>query len=285
MNDKSSGQIERDVEQTRARMTETLDELRARMSPGQIIDEVLSYARDSGGGKMMSNLGRSVQENPAPLLVIGAGIAWMMATSGSSRADGSWNDNSFSNSTADTLSDGVASVAQSARAAGERVSEGVASVAAAALGGAGELSDSAKRSIHDISDIAHRTGGSAYKSTRELGGTMSGILKEQPFVLGALGMAIGAALGAALPETDAEDRVMGEASDALREQVGSIASQGYEEAKAVAQATFHRVADAAHPTGEMQAHEAAVDDSSDIDGTLKSAEIDGGRPSDEQPAL
>ncbi|MDW6025901.1 DUF3618 domain-containing protein [Mesorhizobium sp. BAC0120] len=40
---KSSGEIERDVEQTRADMTETLDELRARMSPGKILDEVLSY--------------------------------------------------------------------------------------------------------------------------------------------------------------------------------------------------------------------------------------------------
>ena len=56
---KTSKEIERDVEQTRAGMTETLDELKARMSPGQMLDEVLGYARESGGGKMMQNLGRT----------------------------------------------------------------------------------------------------------------------------------------------------------------------------------------------------------------------------------
>jgi hypothetical protein len=42
-------------------------------------------------------------------------------------------------------------------------------------------------------------------------------LDEQPLVLGAIGLAIGAAVGAALPPTEAEDRLMGDVRDeALR---------------------------------------------------------------------
>jgi hypothetical protein len=41
------------------------------------------------------------------------------------------------------------------------------------------------------------------------------LIDEQPLILGALGIAVGAALGASLPRTRQEDRLMGEARDEL----------------------------------------------------------------------
>lgn len=239
---KSSREIERDVEQTRADMTETLDELRARMSPGQILDEVLSYTRDTGGGKMMNNLGRTVQDNPAPLLLIGAGIAWMMASNRSPGLSGRYNwrgaDWGPRSSNRSGWSDTAASVADTARHAGERVAHGISSMAGAATGKAADLRDSATRAAHDLSDAASQTGDSAYGQARDLGATVRDMLGEQPFVLGAIGVAIGATLGAALPETKAEDRLMGEASDALKDGIGAAASEGYEKVKTAAEKTL-----------------------------------------------
>ena len=99
--------------------------------------------------------------------------------------------------------------------------------------------------MHDLRDTAQRTGGSAYDKTRGVGGNVLTSLQDQPFVLGALGIALGAALGAALPETQVEDSVMGEASDALKEK----AAEGYEKAKAVATKTFDKASDEARAQG------------------------------------
>lgn len=80
--DKTSAEIERDVEVSRARLENTLGDIRERMTAGQIVDEIFAYAKTSGGGEMTRNLGRSIRENPLPLLLVGAGIGWMMLGGG-----------------------------------------------------------------------------------------------------------------------------------------------------------------------------------------------------------
>src|SRR6185503_6661489 len=83
----SSEQLERQTEQSRAEVELTIDELRARLSPGQLIDEILSYTRD-GGRQFTSNLGRQVTDNPLPVALIGAGLAWFLLGRDSAAAGG-----------------------------------------------------------------------------------------------------------------------------------------------------------------------------------------------------
>ncbi len=78
----SSAQLEREAEQTRSKLAQTLDELRERITPGQLIDEAVDYAKDSGGGVFVRNLGRQTTANPLPVALIGAGIAWLMLSNG-----------------------------------------------------------------------------------------------------------------------------------------------------------------------------------------------------------
>lgn len=82
---KSSRAIERDVERTRARLSGKLEALRDRMSPQQVVEDLMDYAR---GGEMMGAISQSVKANPMPLLLIGAGIGWLMMT-GQARGDDS----------------------------------------------------------------------------------------------------------------------------------------------------------------------------------------------------
>src|SRR5436853_288023 len=68
----------------RAQVADTLDELRSRISPGQVVDEIVDYAREGGIGDFMRNLGNDVRSNPLPVGLIGAGLAWLMMTNGRS---------------------------------------------------------------------------------------------------------------------------------------------------------------------------------------------------------
>jgi len=82
-----SEQLEREAEVTRWRLSQTLEELRGRMTPGQAVDQLLDYTRNGPAGEFLRNLGREVRENPMPLVLIGIGIAWLMiAGSRTSRA-------------------------------------------------------------------------------------------------------------------------------------------------------------------------------------------------------
>jgi hypothetical protein len=84
-----SEKLERDAGRTRAQLSEALEELRARMTPGQVIDQLIDYAREGPGAGFGRNLARAIRENPLPLVLIGIGIgtAWLMvASSRSSRA-------------------------------------------------------------------------------------------------------------------------------------------------------------------------------------------------------
>src|SRR3954471_17988949 len=83
----STEQLERETEQTRVRLAETLDELRS-MTPGRVVDEVLDYAK-AGGGDFLRNvgskLGTQISENPVPAMLIGAGIVWLVMSDGKAR--------------------------------------------------------------------------------------------------------------------------------------------------------------------------------------------------------
>ena len=73
---RQSEQLEHEAEEARGELAISLEELRARMTPGEIVDGVVEYARETPVADFIRNLVRDVRESPLPLLVIFAGIAW-----------------------------------------------------------------------------------------------------------------------------------------------------------------------------------------------------------------
>ena len=82
-----SEQLEREAEETREQLSGTLEELRDRMTPGRVVDQLIDYTRDGPAAELLRNLGREARENPLPLVLIGIGVAWLIvASSRTSRA-------------------------------------------------------------------------------------------------------------------------------------------------------------------------------------------------------
>src|SRR5438552_18200642 len=76
-----SEQLEREAEETRCQLAGTLEELRDRMTPGHVVDELVDYTRSGPAAEFLRNLGSEVRENPMPLVLIGIGKAGVMAAS------------------------------------------------------------------------------------------------------------------------------------------------------------------------------------------------------------
>lgn len=74
-----SAQIEQEIELDRRRIEAKIDAIQDRLSPGQLIDEAIAYAKGHGAAEFASNLKTSAVANPLPVALIGIGLAWLMA--------------------------------------------------------------------------------------------------------------------------------------------------------------------------------------------------------------
>jgi hypothetical protein len=71
-----SERLEREAEDARRDLEGSLLELRLRLTPGQIVDDARQYAQGTAVAEFARNLARDVRQNPLPLLLIVAGVAW-----------------------------------------------------------------------------------------------------------------------------------------------------------------------------------------------------------------
>jgi ElaB/YqjD/DUF883 family membrane-anchored ribosome-binding protein len=239
---KSTDQLEMETEESRARLGETIDQLKA-MTPGRVLDEVLDYAKD-GGGEFLRRMGQQVADNPAPAIMIGAGLVWMMSGTGklskaNVSAPGVSNGVSGvgSNGGLSALGSATQSAKETAHALGEGVSNTLSSLTDKGADAYHTVADKADAAATSVRDTAASLGDSAVAMEQRLVQATRGLVafcKDQPLVLAGLGLALGATLGAAVPETETEDRAMGEMSDRLKGQMKTLASDQFDSAKNIA---------------------------------------------------
>ena len=109
-----------------------------------------------------------------------------------------------SQSARSTLQDAADSVQDRAKALRERLSHGTE-----------HLSEDARARVVAAREKAHDAGEAAMGRMREGRDKAADLFEEHPMIAGALALAVGAALGAALPHTRFEDEQFGETSDEL----------------------------------------------------------------------
>ena len=72
---RSLSEFEREAEHTRADLVHTVDELHNRVSPQAIKEEVKAYIRETRQD-FIRNLERRARENPLPTVAVAAGLAY-----------------------------------------------------------------------------------------------------------------------------------------------------------------------------------------------------------------
>lgn len=284
MSDKSAAALEREAEGIRSQVANTAESLRDKMSPGQMIDEVRDYFSNSDGSTALNNLKTQVRDNPLPLALIGAGLAWFFLGGGPSSGrirdsasgylgnddyDDDFEDSTYTDE--DWDGSGMDALGGLSASGGYEGSKSSMSKKGSLTGKVGSMASSVSDTVGGVASTVSDAAGSAYSAVGDAASAVSGtassaanaasmaarraartgrmlsrgssrvgrrmhdgyleVLSREPLVLGALGLAVGTAIGAMLPSTDYEDETVGPYRDRLRDEAGRRMHEGLDDAK------------------------------------------------------
>lgn len=262
---KDPAELEREIDATRAELRQTLEELEHRLSPTDILDQVMSRVRRDGG-EFAGNLGQSMKENPVPALLTSIGIAWMMAANGrqhssystSGASSGMHESKSRMRESAGRMKERLRSAKEAARHRGESAREGLASTRSRLSGTA----SSARHRAQGMSSAARRGAGRARSG-------MDYLWHEQPLILGAIGLAAGAIAGAAMRPTEQEDEALGAIRDRALDRAKAAGMDSARHARDRVQHAADEAKDTLMSDGDGERHSSS---SSSVSGERRSPE-------------
>lgn len=214
---KDPARLEREIDQQRADINHIVDALENKLSPGQLFDRMVHFGKGNGR-EFAQNIGDAVKANPVPALLTSVGLLWLYASRnepapvrsgfvGTDAGDGSGMVDR-AREMGSEVSDTVSSTWNQARS---RVAETTSRMADTAQGARESLMHQKDRAVQGYNTL----------------------LRDNPLALGAIGIAVGALLGAALPTTEPENRLMGEASDRLADKAKDAVQSGADKARDV----------------------------------------------------
>lgn len=201
-------------------------------------------------GKEISNTeaGKFARKNPFPLVLIGLGVGLLAYEGFGSRNRRTHRYSDYDNDprnrgmrdsgTMNTLKSATGKIGDTASNALGTVSEttgnALEGVKDAANSAYGTVTDAASRAVSSVNDYAH----TAYEKAGEYGHVAREkydyYLEENPLAVGAVALAVGAAVGLALPATRYEQEYMGEYSQQLLDKAQTAAGDLVDRVKEVA---------------------------------------------------
>jgi hypothetical protein len=209
---KSAAEIEDEIRHTRRELVLTVDALADRLAPRHLVGkgfEMITQSID-GSGILRVEIGEAVRANRLPLALIGAGVAWLLA------------------------SNLGRTIGQQSLHPGSRGEAWMHQAAGTARG--------AVRSVRDTGDaVLDRAGqyaeyaGHAKEQARRAGGSLRGAFERYPLLIGLVGMASGAALAALLPATGREREWAGETREKLWKKAEEAGHEAAEEVRNLAE--------------------------------------------------
>ena len=238
--DDNTEQLRADIEDTRADMTQTINEIQERLSPEYLVDQVKETVRDATIGKvervvgqfgetlsevtepalaMAGRAGNAIKEvgttvadkfykNPIPVALIGLGVGMLVIRNFRGPSYSSSPRRSLQERSNYELGDtgGLASQTyESGRSALNQVKE--------------TASDLASRSTDALSNLGSKAkDGASAVTTR-----FERMMHDNPLAVGAVAVAAGTAIGLMLPSTRIENEYIGETGERLVEKAEDVA--------------------------------------------------------------
>ena len=146
--------------------------------------------------------------------------------------------------------DGLAAKASNAaHAAADGVRSAAGTVRSAAHDAGERVSDGASDLMETADRIGHEMLSGAAAKTKAAKSAAADALDQEPLALGALGLLLGAVLGATLPVSDFEEEQLGPHARKLRAGAEDLAERGLKGAGTVASKTYEAVRDEADRQG------------------------------------
>lgn len=251
-------EIRANIEETRAEMSEMIDAIQEKLSyeniSEQVKEEVSEYVNETyqtvkntvyetatrKAGEIMNYVEKGVNEladtkvvktarqNPLALTLIGLGIGMLLI---SGRRNKTVNYRYKNYSERDYSSKDNQSMMQTAQnklenAAGT-VSDTVSSTASAVSGTISNVAGTVSDTVSNVAGKAYNQVGNLGSYATDVAGTAQDqfeyYMEENPLAVGAVAMALGAAVGLSIPSTRVENRYMGEARENLMQMAGESA--------------------------------------------------------------
>lgn len=244
----SPAEIEREIENTRDRMSHTIDALGEKLSPRNLKEQakeaISSAARDTANavGDKARYASRRVagvaRDNAIPITLVGAGVTWLLLKNRSHRGytdtggrygngDREWERRTAYQASYDYGAPGVSErdtearggVRGAASSAVSNVKETVSDAADTVKESVSEAATSVKQKTGELARRAGEVGVEAGHRAQDVGrrakGTFERTLEENPLAIAAGAAALGVVLGLLFPATSKEDELMGPARDRL----------------------------------------------------------------------
>ncbi len=239
--------IKAQIEETRSEMGETIDAIQDRLSFSNISEQVSEHVNhavetakgavyDATIGKavnIMKNIGNeisttsvatTIKHNPVPFILIGAGAGLLAYQAYSGKDNGRSRTRSLTNRTERHLGDGTDRSTSAIDKATETVSGTLGEVKST-------VTSAAETTYNKVASAFDQT----YHKAEELGNTArekyDHHLEENPLAVGAVALALGAAVGLAIPATHYEGKLMGQARQDLLNKAQDTASSLLHETK------------------------------------------------------
>ncbi|MGQ9426266.1 DUF3618 domain-containing protein [Gilvimarinus sp. F26214L] len=224
---KDPSQLEREVDEQRREIGDTIHALEEKFSSREVFNQASGYLREHGGDFARS-LSNSVKANPLPVALTAVGVLWMMVGQRPSTRMPSYSSDSSEHSSSKMagLKDKGAQLKGKGSAARERMSAGAHDLRSRAGATGRNLRDKVSGAREGLSHSMEGARGSLGNAR----GSFEHYLREQPMAVGALGIALGALVGAVLPRTQMEDRTFGDVGEQARSKAADLAEKGYQKA-------------------------------------------------------
>jgi len=240
-------QIIGQIEETRSQMGETIDAIQDRLSFSNLSEQVSDHVNnavetakdavyDATIGKaanLMKNVSnttviQTVRSNPFPFVLIGLG-AGLLAYQGYTGKLSSYGRNRQRRF---QFEDGEDRTGQqwtgTTRDKLNNVSDTVSNAAGSALNKVSSAVDNAYTGAGDVVNKAYNKAGEVGTQAYDM---YDRYIDENPLAVGAVALALGAAVGMAVPSTRYEGQLLGDTRDQLLEKAGTAASQFLDQAK------------------------------------------------------
>jgi len=259
--DRRTRELQGEIASTRAELSETIEAIQDRLKPANLVSDAKDMVKAATTEKVKSmadtasgtaqdvirgtreyaqDFVEGAKQNPIPALMIGAGVAWLLIDR--TRKSGYEPSRSAGRSEYSSPrygyqgTDHYANPGYNESSGYDRTARGSGGYAGSGSSDFGGAAEGLATKARDVADQARRT-------ARRTQSGLQRTLNENPLLVGAAAVLVGAAVGASLPETERENEWMGEARDSVVERAQEAARDAASTVREVASEAVDKVAD------------------------------------------